>query len=74
MEKSLITEIEKQAAYSTTDILELLRLAHIAATKLKQKEFDDWIGKEINGYGPQDDIPPYRYVHCDLKWLNITRN
>ena len=50
-----------------------LRKAMVVATKLKIREFRDWIEQELNGYQNENPLSAYRTVHGDVKvWTHTT--
>ena len=67
---SVVLELQKEITKSDCDIVSALRRAHIVASKLGLKDFDQWIVNELNGYKSQDDIPEYRTVPGQLKAFN----
>lgn len=74
MTDGLVIEIEKEILQSDSDVLSALRKAHVLATKLRLKEFDEWIQGELNGYKcSPEEVPDYRTVHGTLKAFNPMR-
>lgn len=68
---SFISELQKEILNGNCDIINVLRKAHLIATKLQLKDFDNWIQLELNGYGNNSDaIPDYRIIHGELKAQN----
>lgn len=61
---SLVNELQEIA--ETADILTVLRKAKRVSGKLGRTDILDWINKEINGYGPDDEIPEYRKTEGSL--------
>lgn len=59
---SLLREIQKAALDSSVNLPDLLRKCKVLAARLKHREFADWIGRELNGYSRDDDLPAYRQV------------
>lgn len=57
-----IKEVETEANDSSVSVSTLLRKAKLVAVELEQKDFLDWIDKELNGYFDNDKIPEYRVV------------
>lgn len=70
MSKSIVLELQQEALDSNTDILALLRKAHLVARKLGLKDFQNWVDNELNGYKKMQDIPEYRNLHGALKAWN----
>ena len=50
--------------------MNVLRKAHLIAAKLGLKEFDEWIGNELNGYSSEKVCPKYRKIYAHLKVLS----
>lgn len=67
---SVVLELQKEVTQSDCDIVSVLRRAHLIASKLELKDFDQWIVNELNGYNSQNDAPEYRSVTGQLKALN----
>lgn len=65
-----IKELQEDIIKNKTDIISILRKAHIIAIKTNQKEFDKWIQQEQNGYENYKEIPDYRAVIGDIKARN----
>lgn len=57
-----IKELQKETNDNNVTIPSLLRKAKIIASKLEQKDFLDWIDKELNGYSSDDKVPEYRVI------------
>lgn len=69
MAKAVI-ELQKDIINNETDIVSILRKAHLIASKLKLDDFDTWIEKELNGYDCYSDAPEYRTVLGETKAKN----
>ncbi len=67
---SIIQQLQIEAAEKNSSVVELLRKAKIAASKLELSDFLDWIEKELNGYKTTDTIPEYREIHGDPRGWN----
>ena len=69
---SIVLELQQDLLDKNCDILQVLRKAHLIASKLKLAEFDMWIHSELNGYKTknQDDVPDYRQIHGQVKAWN----
>ena len=67
---SLILELQQEILNPNSDIMSLLRKAHIIACKLQLNEFDKWILSELNGYSDYNGIPDYRLVTGSVKAWN----
>lgn len=70
---SLVLEIQKDALDKNINISDLLRKGLVLAKKLKIKEFETWVIKELNGYTKRTDIPKYREVRGEPKAYNPYR-
>src|SRR5271154_2225264 len=72
--ESLVIQLQRECldrqTYSTLDVL---RKALVVAKKLDVTDFQEWIERELKGYGPGDDIPKYRVVKGELKARNPYR-
>lgn len=67
---SAVLELQNEVTKSDCDIVSVLRRAHLIATKLDLKDFNQWIINELNGYNSQNDVPEYRSVPGLLKAFN----
>ena len=69
---SIVIELQQELLNKDCDILQVLRKAHLIASKLRLTEFDLWIQSELNGYttNNQDDIPDYRQIHGQVNAWN----
>lgn len=70
---SLVLQLQQESLDVHTSILVVLRKALVVAKKLALPDFQNWIEKELHGYGPGDDIPEYRVVSGQLKAWNPLR-
>ena len=70
MQTSIVLELQHDALKSDSDILGLLRKAHLIARKLGLKDFQEWVNNELNGYKDTKNIPSYRNLHGELKAWN----
>jgi hypothetical protein len=59
---SAITQLQQDALDGKVRVSDLLRKALVVARKLELHEFQEWIEKELRGYGDSSDAPPYREV------------
>lgn len=41
-----------------------LKRLYVILSDLNDKELQDWVKKELNGYTKEDSLPPYRIVRC----------
>lgn len=67
---SIVLELQNEIVSSNCDIVNILRRAHLVASKLELAEFDQWIQYELNGYPNQELCPEYRKIHGSLKAYN----
>lgn len=68
---ALIQELIAGAISPTANISHLLRMAKVAAVKLKQDDARSWIDSELEGYKCTGrELPPYRQLHGSLKMWN----
>lgn len=72
MEESIF-ELQQRALDKNADIEELLRKAYLIAVSLNQKDIEEWILSEQNGYQCVDNLPEYRYLRGELKAYNFGR-
>lgn len=70
---SIVIELQKKALDGDIPLSDLLRKALVVARKLKIKEFDDWISKELEGYSDNSEIPDYREMVGVVEGWNPTR-
>lgn len=59
---SLLREIQDATTDPNFRLADILRKAKILAARLSHKAFKDWIEKELNGYGANDELPQYRIL------------
>lgn len=70
---SLVTELQSEALKASVSVTDLLRKALVVATKLGVCEFEEWIHRELNGYGDDVKIPDYRRVSGSMRCVHPTR-
>lgn len=58
----IVIELQQEVLKQDCDIVNVLRRAHVIATKLQLTEFDSWITHELNGYPDQETCPEYRKI------------
>jgi hypothetical protein len=63
----LLEEIEKGALDSGKPIAEVLRKAITLGGRADSAELRDWARRELTGYGPDDELPPYRRIVAPLQ-------
>lgn len=66
----IVIELQQEVLKQDCDIVNVLRRAHVIATKLQLTEFDSWITHELNGYPNQEVCPEYRKIKGVLKAFN----
>lgn len=71
--ESIVIELQRNALDRNVSVADLLRKALVVARKLKIKEFEDWISKELGGYSNNSEIPDYREMDGRLEGLNPYR-
>jgi hypothetical protein len=69
----LLGEIEAGALDEETPIGTLLRKVIALGGQAGSEELRDWATRELRGYGPEDELPPYRILNAPLKidWRNM---
>ena len=67
---SIVLELQNEVISSNCDVVNVLRKAHLIASKLKLTDFDSWIQYELNGYPNQESCPEYRKIRGSLKAFN----
>lgn len=70
---SIVLELQNEIVSSNCDVVNILRKAHLIASKLKLNDFDQWIKHELNGYPDEESCPEYRKVRGSLKAFNPYR-
>lgn len=72
--QSIVLELQHDLLAGECDIMNALRKAHIIASKLKLKEFDEWICNELNGYNCSTlELPAYRRIRGNVEGFNRYR-
>lgn len=66
----IVIELQQEVLKQDCDIVNVLRRAHVIATKLQLTEFDSWITHELNGYPNQEVCSEYRKIKGVLKAFN----
>ena len=67
---SIVLELQNEIVSSNCDVVNILRKAHLIASKLKLTDFDQWIQYELNGYPDHESCPAYRKIRGSLKAFN----
>jgi hypothetical protein len=70
---NLIEQLQADAFERSVPITDLLRKAKAAAVKLGRDDLSTWIELEMGGYLDGNDIPSYRILDAELKFLNPVR-
>lgn len=73
MTESIVLKLQAEVMMSDCDVVNVLRRAHVIASKLGLSEFDSWVSHELNGYHEGEAIPAYRHVKGELKAFNPYR-
>jgi predicted transcriptional regulator len=60
----LLNEIKMDALDQSIDIATLLRKCMVLSYTLKNKNFQEWVNNELNGYHERDDLPDYRIIEA----------
>jgi len=58
----LVLEIQLDALNSNIPVSELLRKTLVVSQWLGDSNIEEWLNNELNGYGPDSDVPLYREV------------
>lgn len=66
----LVLELQQDALNKDVHVSDLLRKALVVSKKLGVTQIEEWLNKELNGYGFDDDIPPYREIRGETKVRN----
>jgi hypothetical protein len=64
---SLLRDLQNDLATSGGDITTVLRKAKILAARLKNKSFEEWIHRELNGYSDKATLPKYRVLRVQSR-------
>lgn len=59
---SLLRDIQLEAVSSDNKVTDLLRKCKILAARLCNKDFEEWVESELNGYKSEKNIPSYRLL------------
>lgn len=62
---TLLHEMRHAASDSTTSLPDLLRKTKILARRLGNGPLEEWTNKELEGYEPEDQLPPYRVMRTE---------
>jgi hypothetical protein len=58
---NLVVELQKVAVES--EVLTVLRMTKVVASKLNRKDISDWLKWEQEGYADPESVPPYRRLN-----------
>jgi hypothetical protein len=67
---AVVLELQRDALDRNFRVTDLLRKAFVVAKKLKIAEFENWITKELSGYGEADPVPDYRRIRGQVRGWN----
>jgi len=62
----LLKEIESGVLDQKTPVAALLRKVVILGGQAGSEEMRDWASRELDGYGPEDELPQYRRLNAPL--------
>jgi hypothetical protein len=63
----LLQKIEDDALDQKTPVGDLLRMVIILGGQADSAKMRDWARRELEGYGPDDELPPYRIIAAPLR-------
>lgn len=66
----LVLQLQQDALNREVPVTDLLRKALVVARKLKLPEFESWIRRELEGYQPDAEFPPYRKMRGQVRGWN----
>jgi hypothetical protein len=66
----LVLELQSDALKRNIAVSDLLRKALVVSKKLGVTHIQEWLNNELNGYGPESVIPPYREIRGQMKVFN----
>ena len=70
---TLLAEIERDLLDGRA-LADLLRKCIMLGGRSGSQELRDWAGKELRGYDPDDELPPYRVVSAPIMLDGISGN
>ncbi len=65
--RSLIDELKLGACDDEYPLKKLLRMLRLLAIQIEDHRTAQWTKKELEGYEPQEQLPPYRTIRADIK-------
>jgi hypothetical protein len=66
----LVFELQRDALKRNISVSDLLRKALVVSKKLGVTHIQEWLNNELNGYGPESEIPSYRVIRGQIKAFN----
>lgn len=66
----LVLELQADALNRNIPVSDLLRKALVVTRKLGVSHIEKWLNNELNGYGPDSEVPQYREIHGQVKVWN----
>ncbi|MGW5578128.1 AbiTii domain-containing protein [Micromonospora chokoriensis] len=73
-ENKLLDEIERGALDSGAPLAATLRKCVALGGQARSAELRDWASRELNGYGPDDELPEWRKVNAPLQIDGVSGN
>lgn len=70
MSGSVVIELQRDALDRNFSATDLLRKALVVARKLKIPELEQWINKELSGFGDNEVLPEYRIISGQVRGWN----
>jgi hypothetical protein len=70
----LLVDIQRGALEPTTNIADLLRKCLALGSELGSQRLQQWATRELKGYKPEDEFPPYRLASSPLYLDGSTLN
>jgi hypothetical protein len=72
---SIVLDLQRDALDKTVAVSDLLRRALVVSRKLRLREFEHWISRELVGYRDEneDAVPRYRELHGSVRARNPYR-
>jgi hypothetical protein len=70
---TLVERLQRDSLDPSVPVSALLRQVKLIAAKLKLGDVEDWVNKELGGYGSNDDPPLYRTVTGSPRVYNPVR-
>jgi len=67
----LLDDVVDASTASDVGVSALLRKCLVLAYQLKNDRLKEWLEKELNGYGDDDELPPYRQISAQARGLFV---